>query len=799
MLTGLRWASGLVAYPRSESLEKQDLNGDGVQDDLVPQVLNRVNAGTECGKSTGVAVTEFLTPAYSGPLLEAEGAFLALIGKDDDPKADKLLRLYNEKAVEQTKPPKVVADTAPVVGGRSLAVSLPSTFFRAPGCAGGTPCLRVIDVTTGKPGVLETPAVRAAVAGGRALAVTPETAVGTSLNPPDVDLTDDVAQRYDGALVSLQRAVTAEAISPNAIGLAVSEAGEGSILNSDGDTNDSVLAVMTATASPPPINVGVAADAVQASGAELVFTTPEAAEPANGKQCVAAAGGCDLNGDGDAGDRVLRVADASGALLFDSPGHPRIGRAVDDFVVGGRLVAFRVNEAQQNQILNGDGKMDESVMMVYDLDNHLLFNTGQAASPCTTPGWEWMHPYAVRGTNVFFLTKEAEQEIDLTFDGDTNDVVLQIFNIRSLKASTLPVPSSILTGPAVVADGVPIAFFDPPGSAEATTTPLVAQVARSTVEGAEGAQLVAVGDKDADGSFDPFDLCVEERNDSQFDDDLDGLGDPDGEQHGCDPTYCTDYLPPAPSPPPATTPACRDATAAAALNYVERRAAAIRLCLAHGQSAPRTQCLGYVVAGTEVLPQQPNAAAALESARNLLLERIHASCGDTDETVRFARHVVNAHAEAVNAAAHVAYGERPTAIGACQKAVGKASFGYLSEVLREMYGCFASGSTNCLGQLRDVVTLPRARHAASATQVAEAIGSQVHRRRRGSARRVRPDRRGDGPLHHVRRVAARGRCGPEHLRAVVVKTHPGRPVQRRFSPTSGSPWLLTVEPVHTER
>ena len=142
--------------------------------------------------------------------------------------------------------------------------------------------------------------------------------------------------------------------------MTVPEASQGSQpRNNDGDTFDDVLAVQTLPLGGPPApqNLSVAADAIAVTGNTAVFITPENAEGPNGVHCgpTVPPGGCDLTGDGDANDRVLRIYNPTDGIL-------ETGLAAEEFVVSGSLVAFRGSEAAQNGAdLNGDGDTADAV------------------------------------------------------------------------------------------------------------------------------------------------------------------------------------------------------------------------------------------------------------------------------------------------------------------------------------------------------------------------------------------------------------------------------------------------------
>lgn len=231
----------------------------------------------------------------------------------------------------------------------------------------------------------------------------------------DGDASDHIVHTWAGAgpARNLQRAATAVSLSDRTLAALVSEGDQGSMdLNGDDDASDTVVQVF---ADDQWTNLGQAADAVQANGPVVAFTTAEAAQ-----------GGTDLNDDGDTLDRVVQVLD------LDDPRLSNVGQAAEDFVAGASgLVAFRTREARQgNQALNGDGDGDDDVLQVYDPVTGRVLNTGLAVTPCMLEACDPRAPYRVLNDTVKFLTYESAQGADLNGDGDRNDLVVQVVNVR---------------------------------------------------------------------------------------------------------------------------------------------------------------------------------------------------------------------------------------------------------------------------------------------------------------------------------------------------------------------------------
>ena len=152
-----------------------------------------------------------------------------------------------------------------------------------------------------------------------------------------------------------------------------------------------------------------------AGGGIVAFLTPEGAQ-----------GNTDLNGDGDATDRVLQVYDADAKRLLMSSGAPVPAQAADDFVLGPQgLVAFRAREVASGH----------DVLEVFDPASGMLCNSHQAVTPCFLEACDPRVPYRVLNNTVTFLTFEDDQGEDLNGDGDTDDLVLQTFNVAMAEAA----------------------------------------------------------------------------------------------------------------------------------------------------------------------------------------------------------------------------------------------------------------------------------------------------------------------------------------------------------------------------
>jgi hypothetical protein len=240
----------------------------------------------------------------------------------------------------------------------------------------------------------------------------------------------------------------------------VPESGQGGIdLNGDGDSLDRVLHVLPQT-SGPLLNVGLAGDEF---GPILVGDTLALGVPEKDQ------GGADLNGDGDALDVVLHLVDASsgavsntGLALFggtlrlsgsfaalsvyenaqgiqdlngDGDALDRVlhlvelssgavtnfGLAVSQIELGDQVVAAHVPEYAQEQDLNGDGDLSDTILHVIDAVSGSVHNQGVDGSGATS----------ISAGYVAYSQSETVTGTDLNGDGDVEDFVVQLFAAAS--------------------------------------------------------------------------------------------------------------------------------------------------------------------------------------------------------------------------------------------------------------------------------------------------------------------------------------------------------------------------------
>jgi Tol biopolymer transport system component len=276
---------------------------------------------------------------------------------------------------------------------------------------------------------------------------------------PNGQLTDVVLEAVDASTGAITTLCPADAVAvangaaaflrPEAplVGPATPACPKGSLNGSDTDTND--LVVQFWPASGAVQNLQCPATAIALSSTRLVALVSECAQT-GGVTNGCAAGGTDLNGDGDAADAVVEVHDVSAgagacALPTTNATWTNLGQAADSIAVSGALVAFITPEAaQHNSDINGDGDPTDRVLQVYDAGtSQLVLGSG------TTPRAAAAEEFVIGDAGVSacgavhliaFRTSEAAQgNTNLnavsngapTGDTDSSDFVLQVYDAVS--------------------------------------------------------------------------------------------------------------------------------------------------------------------------------------------------------------------------------------------------------------------------------------------------------------------------------------------------------------------------------
>ena len=151
-LDGLNQSSAVNAFVRHEAIAEPplDLNGDGDELDAVVELVDRATGAVDpigSGGSQARAVARIQQPPFSFPALAVDGDLLAFLepeqwqgaadGNANGRVYDSLLRVYRLGAGELSEPvAPIAADAAPLIDGRSLAISNGRVFVRASEAAG---------------------------------------------------------------------------------------------------------------------------------------------------------------------------------------------------------------------------------------------------------------------------------------------------------------------------------------------------------------------------------------------------------------------------------------------------------------------------------------------------------------------------------------------------------------------------------------------------------------------------------------------------------------------------------------
>ncbi len=253
----------------------------------------------------------------------------------------------------------------------------------------------------------------------------------------------------------------------------------------------------------------------------------------------------------------------------------------DDVIVGARVREFDfcnantatiscgVGEGGQEQNLsgcsvsacdkNGDGDCCDDVMGGYDLLQGRFVASQLQVTPCDRQACNPKAEFQVLAetANLRFLTEEFKQGEDLNFDGDEDDTLIELWNVRSGERKILgqvdldgpgdPLAECERSGAGAGAGpgsscfqsfGVCVEEFGTPpcavGQVENPQTGVCERIQGTCVTSADCSPnstcqqrniTVAVADEDMDGVADPVDNCPKVSNFDQRDADGDGVGD----------------------------------------------------------------------------------------------------------------------------------------------------------------------------------------------------------------------------------------------------------------------------------
>jgi len=394
---------GFLAFLVRESLQLQDLNGDGDMQDAVAHVYDPV---TKAVRNLGLPATSFAVGSSMAVFLVRESPGHDLNGDGDV--ADMVAHSYDA--------------TTGLVRNHGLAV------------------------------------LGALIAGRFVGLLVDEAAQGEDLNG-DGDMLDRALVLYDGdtnTTVNTGLWVESLVMTERLAAFTVVEFFHGADLNGDGDTSDRVLHVFN-RATGTVTNLGLDPSfSIAAAGSLVAFRAGESAngntdfngdgdtgdlvlhlyDAASGtisnlgfgiaspldmdeRRIVARVsesqqGNADLNGDGDSADEILHVFNTSDGSAVNL-GYTPIGQSR---VVNGR-VAFNVRESDAGRDLNGDGDTADVVVHLYDGARGEPYNLGLAV-----PQY-WA--LAMGKDLLAFTVYEGYQgRTDLNGDGDAGDFVLHV-------------------------------------------------------------------------------------------------------------------------------------------------------------------------------------------------------------------------------------------------------------------------------------------------------------------------------------------------------------------------------------
>ena len=339
----------------------------------------------------------------------------------------------------------------------------------------------VYDASTGIITNLKLAGSVSGVAGNSALISVLESDQGNTDLNDDGDTNDRVVHVYDvstGITINLKLALDLGRlrVAGNLVFFNVVESRGSNDLNEDGDTRDNrILHVYNAsTGMTTNLKLALARRVPQIAGNLISFKVSEKNQ-----------GNTDLNGDGDAADKVVFVYDASTDTITNLK---LLG--FGDSTTDGNLVVVKARESNQgNTDLNGDGDAADTVVHVYNA------NTGMTTNLKIAVGGD---PVVQGGLAVIPVSESRQGQTDLNNDGDTEDDVLHIVRINE----TSPVFEKVsdITEQATGPDGAIVEYPLPRVTDDTDPNPTV------TCEPASGSQF-AIGDTeitciatDADGN-----------------------------------------------------------------------------------------------------------------------------------------------------------------------------------------------------------------------------------------------------------------------------------------------------------
>jgi len=442
---------GLVAFRVGEVHQgNQDLNGDSDTEDAVIHLWD-IEAGSAhntglAGVATGIG-TDLVSLAVLENLQEKDL-------NDDGDMGDFVLHTL-ERATGVVTNRELAA--VGVVSGSRLAAVVSEDLQDATDLNGDNDTVDLIlyvydpaEDAFESLGITVAPA-SVSIEGDLLAFAVPESQGGADLNG-DSDTLDDVAHIHDlatGDTVNTElAALGARALDGRHALLHVSETQQGGTnLNGDGDTIDSVSHLFSFD-QEEALNLGVAGASALENG-RVAYLVNEQWEA-----------GVDLNGDTDLGDNVYRTALVLGTTLLDVRNVGLAGSAGPNntFLGGlnGRFLVTGVSEgASGGQDLNNDGDLGDVVLHIFDASSNFCPDTGGSVQNLELAIPDGDAVIALDGHRAAFAVSEFKQdEMDLNNDSDDLDTVLHAWGESCPCIDCVPLTFT-LAGESVSAGAVP--------------------------------------------------------------------------------------------------------------------------------------------------------------------------------------------------------------------------------------------------------------------------------------------------------------------------------------------------------
>jgi len=402
-----------------------DLNGDGDRADFVAQIAD-LASGVRTNLGLAVSFINFERFVLQDGVLallvsELDPGSFGTCGQNadlngDGDRGDDVLFLHD--VARGTTINTHIAAASLFLGGGRLATTTSEAAQRADLNGDGDRndfVVQLVDLATGAVQNLGLPGTVLALGSTRVLASINELQERAHDRNGDGDTNDDVLASYDIATASwTNHGLWAFASNQGkryrderTVLFYVAEAGQHADLNGDGDTNDFVLHLFDlAQGSVTSTGFGVVQGGSILSlpmltGGRASFWVDEVAQRA------------DLNGDGDAFDAVLHVRDVrSGATR-----NLGVTTSADDepfSLASTRHIAAVATEQSQGQDLNGDGDLYDRVLYLYDAKLDTLTSLGVLGLD--------QGLYALSERVLVYSVHETPA--DLNGDGDIQDDVL---------------------------------------------------------------------------------------------------------------------------------------------------------------------------------------------------------------------------------------------------------------------------------------------------------------------------------------------------------------------------------------